>query len=383
MVEVHTLVIGGGPSGSSCAIAAARRGLSTCLVEARRLPRVKLCAGLFTGKSQQALLHLLGDDDYATLMRKVVCSEETYFALFDGMKCLVSCTPYRPIVLIDRPEFDYQLTQYYTSIGGTLIEGDALVSVDFDAHVATLQSGKEVKYQYLVAADGANSKVEHLLTAAKGKANFKPKTRSAMCIEVNVDRQDLPDASGVCIHFGIVPDSYAWSFAKGEKVCLGLVKLVGQTFNAQQAMTKFMTDLGVRNIDRYPLRGAMLPFGNIMPRPVCGDVYFVGDAAGLVEPLTGEGIYYALQSGIDAGESVGDADEYLKRNDYLVRLIRKGGKYQKMLEMRAARQLFVSHASRHPGFITHFYSTQIDEGCLDSFFTIWRKYRNTKRHHKD
>ena len=122
---------------------------------------------------------------------------------------LVEVEPRKEIVLIDRPKFDGWMVRHYEQSGGKLIEGDGLVSVDFANGVARLSSGREISYRNMIAADGANGTVERLLKPARWDAS----RGNSLCLEVNVDRADCPDADGVQIHFGVVPHSYAWSFA--------------------------------------------------------------------------------------------------------------------------------------------------------------------------
>ena len=388
----NTLIIGGGPSGSSCGISLLNGGASCCIVERSSFPRIKLCAGLFTGKSQDCLKSVLGQDAYDDVMRKVLMAKEDTFSLYRGMKSLVSCNLQKEgnqplslrntdcrIRLVNRPLLDEQLIKYFVSLGGMLVENDAVKDIDFDNKVAVLASGRTIRYEHLVAADGANSTTEHLL--ARHDEGFARKGRSAMCIEINVDRSDL-DIGGVNIYFDIVKGSYAWVFSKGEKVCIGLVKLPWQSdVDVNRTMLSFCEKLGVKNMDKYPLRGAMLPFGNILPVPVWKDsVFFVGDAAGLVEPLTGEGIYYALQSGQYAAESIiADSTEmYLHKVAYLHALINKGRYYQSLLEKKFTSKFFFRHAHRHPRFISQFYLSQIEHASLDSFMKIVWKYKRKK-----
>lgn len=388
----NTLIIGGGPSGSSCGITLTKGGVDCCIVDKYAFPRTKLCAGLFTGKSQKCLNSVLGQTVYEEALKKCLMSKEDTFSLYKGAYELVSCDltdennkpsslKYEDckIKLVDRPSLDEFLVRHFTSLGGTLIEGDAVKTIDFETKVATLVSGATIHYENLVAADGANSPTEKMV--ATHDTTFKKKGESALCLEINVDREDL-DLRGVNIYFDIVKGSYAWSFSKGEKVCLGLVKLPWQKdVDANQKMREFCIQLGVKNMDKYPLRGAMLPFGNIMACPVYGNnIYFVGDAAGLVEPLTGEGIYYALQSGQYAGESIldGGVEKYKDSVNYLHSLIKKGGYYQSLLEKKWATRFFFNHAPRNTRFISHFYLTQIERATLDSFLKIIWKYKRTQ-----
>ncbi len=391
-ISVKVLIIGGGPSGSSCGITLQKAGVDCCIVDKAKFPRVKLCAGLFTHKSQESLLSILGPEVYANAMSQVLVSKEKEFSLWLRDKKLVGCNqPHTAeligvpddgtgwdgyIHLVDRPTLDNYLLRHYQELGGQLIEGNGLKDINFENKIATLSSGQTISYQYLVAADGAASRTENLLK--KYSKDFLGKgPGTCTCLEINVDREDL-DNDGVRIYFDIIPKSYAWLFAKGKKVCLGLVKLYNEDIDLQASMRDFCKMLGVKNIEKYPFKGALLPFGNVMKKPLWKDhVLFVGDAAGLVEPLTGEGIFYALQSGYDAAKSLisGNLAEYLSSADVLHAIIKKGCGYQKMLESPVFSKFLFEHASRNERFITYFYHTQIEQRSTTPFWMTCLKYK--------
>ena len=378
----HTaVIIGAGPAGAACGIRLMQAGVDCLLVDRQKFPREKLCAGLFTQKSQQCLKELLREDRYNACMEAAKVSHETDFALYKGKHEMVRCQPAKPIVLVNRPSFDEWLVEHYVSIGGRFRDGEELVDIDYENKKAKFQD-MEVDYDFLIAADGANSKIGHILSRIF-PISFEKREKNPMCLEINVDRADL-DMKGVNIYFGIVPKSYAWVFSKGEQVCVGMVKLPGEQFNVNNAMRKFIGELNINNPQKYPLRGAMLPIGNYMQTPYFSDILFVGDAAGLVEPLTGEGIYYALQSGVYAAESVIAIEShpvgplYAEKIEHLKRLIDKGAFYQRLLENKWTSNLFFRYAHNHAGFIKHFYETQIENACLDSFLKIVLKYKWNK-----
>lgn len=401
-ISIKVLIIGGGPSGSSCGITLQKAGVDCCIVDKAKFPRVKLCAGLFTHKSQKCLLDILGAEDYADAMSQILASEEEEFGLWLRDKQLVSCKQPQMaqqvgvpqdgtgwdghIRLVNRPTMDHYLLRYYQRLGGKLIEGDGLKDIDFANKTATLSSGQVIIYQYLVAADGASSRIEHLVK--KVDKTFETKGFGmSTCLEINVEREDLDKinkggtlqaTSGVHIYFGFIPGSYAWLFSKGKKVCLGLVRPDGVDADIQSAMRDFCNTIGLKHPEKYPFKGALLPFGNVTKKPIWKDqVLFVGDAAGLVEPLTGEGIFYALQSGYDAARSLiaGNLAKYLQSVDILHAIIKKGSQYQKMLEKPVLAKFLFEHASRNERFISYFYHTQIEQRSTAPFWKTCIKYK--------
>lgn len=375
------LIVGAGPSGCAAGITLRKHGKECVIIERYPLGRRKLCAGVFTRKSQRALDELLGAETAVKCYGECLVSREKQLVLWKDMEKLVACDTRFPITLIDRPKFDYFLAKHFMEQGGTILDNTNIVSISFDDRTVTLENGEKITYKNLIAADGANSFVER--EAKKQVVGFLPKDESILAMEINVDREDF-SIDGVNLYFEIVPETYAWAFSKDDKVCLGLGKLQGKDFSAQEVFTQFLKKLGVKNLDKYPLRGAMLPFGNTMPVPAIpsADVMFVGDAGGLVEPVTGEGIFCALQSGIFAGDSR-NAEEYLEKVKFLYRLIKKDAGYQKLLTMPRMMKFFYHRVKDNPGFMEHFYSTQIEEVCFEKFIQIYLKYKLLYRRKKD
>lgn len=390
--ETDILIVGGGPSGSICGIELKKHGLDCLIVDRKQFPRMKLCAGVLTRKSRDVLTEVLGESRKNEVIRATQSSHESHLRLWNGKKCFVDCDfsdkrfipkkfqndDYR-FVLVDRPKFDNELIECYKSLGGRIIEDDAVHNIDFAGRKATLASGQVISYKKLVACDGAFSHTEQQLK--KYASDFKPKGINALAFEINVDRSNL-DIDGINVCFGYVPQTYAWAFAKGEKICLGCCRLKGLHFDANEAMRRFYNDLGLKNQDKYPLKAALIPFDNAMAKPVWHDeVYFCGDAAGLDEAVTGEGIFYALRSGADAAGSLikQKPELYLERNHRLQALMHKAAKYQKLLASPMLFPLFRAFASAFPRFVAYFYLTQIDHSSMDrAVKIIWHYLRGRK-----
>lgn len=374
-MQTKVLIVGAGPSGSACGIKLLQEDIDCIVVEKSVFPRTKLCAGLLTHKAQDILRLLLGDD-FNRCMQDVVMNYASDFSIFGKNGCLVSCRPSEAITLIDRPLFDEWMINYYIGHGGRVLQGDPVIDIDLERNIVTLASGTVIQFEHLVACDGANSTIEKLLSK-QFRWDFKRKDKNSLCLEINVRREDI-DIKGVNIYFDVVPGSYAWAFSKGEKVCLGLVQLQDKKFDVNARMREFCEKIGVQNIDSYPLRGAMLPLGNCRKKRAFKNVLFAGDAAGLVEPLTGEGIFFAIESGCFAAEAINTpkpARNYQKNTEYLAKLVKKGAYYQRLMNKRWAVDLFEKHAGNHPDFVKYFYDTQIEHASLETFSAIVLLYK--------
>lgn len=380
MIKTDTLIVGGGPSGSMCGIRLRQAGKDCLIVDRAQFPRMKLCAGVLTGKSRSVLVEVLGEQRLTELLTHTQMSHESHLRLWQGKKCFVdvdfskkSCIPkkYRNedwrFVLVDRPSFDNALLNYYKSLAGKAIEGDGVRTIDFDNKKATLASGETVCYNRLVVCDGAYSHVEQLLK--KHDSTFKSKGKNALAYEINVDREDL-DIDGINVCFGYAPKTYAWAFAKGDKICLGTCRLEGCRFSGEEAMSKFCEDLGLKHKEKCPLKGALIPFDNAMPVPLWHEhLFFCGDAAGLDEAVTGEGIFYALRSGTDAANCIiaGKPLLYLDDNRFLQRLMKKAARYQKVLANPLLYKAFHFIVKHDNDLVGYFYFSQIDHASLHHF----------------
>lgn len=362
MKTTDVLIVGAGPSGSACGISLQKANVDCILIDKATFPRVKLCGGLFTKKGQDCLHDFLDNDAWEACMKESVMGREKNFALWDKHKLVVKVPLDNEVVLIDRPSFDNFLVQHYKHLGGKMLEGNGLKAIDFAAHKATLESGEEIEYKHLVAADGANSMVGHLL--AKADKGYKFSKKGCFCLEMNIDKEDY-ESEDVNIHFNIVPDSYAWVFRKGSKSCIGVCNASSMKIDLREALIGFMQKIGVKNIDKYPVRGAMIP-AEVRPSEwKTANILFAGDAGGFAELLTYEGIYYALRSGNYAAQSIinerlGKSASYSKMVKPIYNKMKHGRFFQSFFYWEPFFNLFIKYGCNHGRFIKKFYADNID-----------------------
>jgi flavin-dependent dehydrogenase len=143
---------------------------------------------------------------------------------------------------------------------------------------------------YLVAADGANSQVRHLLRLGSHIGY-------GMALECCVPPGQFPQQD-LAFDFGVVPAGYGWVFPKGDHLNVGVYSM-GKLDHAKAALDAYLErKLGLAPPDAY--HGHRIPHHGHDFAPTADEarqLYFVGDAAGLVDPLLGEGIYHAVRSG--------------------------------------------------------------------------------------
>lgn len=354
-MHYHVVIVGGGPAGAGAGITLQKAGLSTCIVDCRTFPRTKLCGGLVTRKTKDLLNTLMDDRSESEIWDAVSTGVHTRLKLYNRFELAADVQIGEAFDTVYRKEYDNYLMEYYKAKGGTLCDGVKLQSIDIRAKKLAGTKGEEFTYDCLIAADGANSWVRRQLGLS-----FKGKL---FCLEINVSREDF-DYDGVGIYFDVIGVGYAWVFPKRDVYCIGIGSVERPRTDTKAVFTDFLQRIGVRNMERYPFKGAYVPGGGFLKKPVFGDdLLFVGDAAGFADPLTGEGLYWSLYSGIQAAQSVLEsplhpAESYRKKCLPIQQNIRSVLR-TRILFHKPLYQFWLKNVGAHPNFVRYFSDHQL------------------------
>ena len=346
-----TVIIGAGPAGMGCGISLVKAGKNPCVIDKAVFPRGKTCAGLVTAKTER-LIGELFDGDYTD---DLFCYSAGSIKLFRKNNELVEAPLARAVHLVDRIDFDNALVNRYKSLGGTIYEGQRGVRVDYDNDRVILNDGSEIGYKYIVFADGALSMSHKDLKVVKSKM--------ALGIEAYIP-SNRTDIKSVNIYFDYLKDGYMWAFPHGDTVCFGAANLFNKDIDYKKLFIDFLDDLGVE-YGGVDFVGAFLPYGFIVPQEKLPDnVMLVGDAAGFADPISGEGLYMALLSGVHAAESL-QTDHpkktYLKTVKPIIETVKDGAKVQKMFFSTAIQRTFLNKVRGKTGLVSFFFENQVDE----------------------
>ena len=270
--------------------------MRVALVDKARFPRDKLCGGLLSQRSTRAIRRVFGAD---CMLPIEVTS--TGAAVFDRDQRLVRVSDCKPLHFTARRQLDACLVQQAVARGAAVLEGSAVAAIDTAGGTVSLADGHTVAARFIIGADGASSRIRKLLGVSMDRGGF------AVGLEAEVPRdavgRDIRDPE---IYFGVAEWGYAWVFPKRETLTVGVGGLATQNADMRACFREFaLAALG--RIPAQPVCGSPIPFGNYLPQPGRGSTLLVGDAAGLVEPLTGEGIAFAVQSGCHAACAVIEA----------------------------------------------------------------------------
>jgi len=332
------VVVGAGPAGVSAAHELAQGGARVLLLEKARVPRYKPCGGGVTPRAR-AVSPLAS--------RAIPATQEARadtILLAHGQRAL-SGEVAGSLVLVMRDQFDAALTEYAVAAGAELRDGTALTGLErAGAGLRLIASGETITTRYLIGADGATGTTARL-------AGFQPVADTgAPAIEVELTVSAAAQARyehTTLIDIATVRGGYAWVFAKGEHLSVGVAGFLPEgRRNLRAGLERFLGSYPDLARGRVRLRrGHIIPLAGQRSTRCHGPVVLAGDAAGLADPLTGEGISYALASGRRAGVAVCDA---LHEKPDALRY------YDRFLErtlgadMRYARY-FAALAYRYPG----------------------------------
>ncbi len=280
-------VVGAGPSGSTAAYLLARMGFKTLLVDMRDLPRPKPCGGGITLKAARLLRDLdLPMEPVEVLHRDVVVSGY-------GREVTVSTPPDEfAIALVRRELFDHRLMERAVSEGARFIK--ARVSGVKVSNGTVRLIGLEESARYVFGADGANSAVA-LTSGVRG-----PWGREDIIVAME---GRAPPHDRLTFMVDAAPYGYGWIFPRREDSNAGVGGMLDKSREIMEAYREFSSRFRVKHEGSW-----IIPAGGHGKPIAKGRIILVGDAAGLADPLTGEGLYYAFRSSLEASISM-EADQ--------------------------------------------------------------------------
>ena len=285
------VVVGAGPAGAAAARAAAAAGAATLLLEKAGLPRYKRCGGGLIGPSQRALvetgLHL--GALYKDHVGKITFTSQ-------GKRGFTrATTAFLP--MIARSELDLALVEAAVAAGAQLQTGVTVGAYSEQDGVVTLgTSVGPIWGRAVVAADGSAGRAASYV--------------GVVCEQIDIGLEaELPTPAGsdwaghVLLDWGPVPGSYGWVFPKGDTLTVGVIGARDQGEAMRDYYRSFVASLGL-DLSTATHDGGHQTRVRAPGSPLRkGQVLVAGDAAGLLEPWTREGISFALRSGRLAGSA--------------------------------------------------------------------------------
>ena len=300
--EWDVAVIGAGPAGLAAASAAAAAGARTIVLERAEHPRYKTCGGGLIGASRAAAGGLIDVPSLDEIRRAT-------FTLRGGQE--FTREHGEPLLaMVVRDEFDAALLKRAEENGAQLRQRAQVRAVSQgDGHATVrLADGSEVTAASVVGADGSSG-----VTARHVGAQFD-QVDLGLELEIAVPGAVAGQWAGrVLLDWGKIPASYGWVFPKGGRLTVGVIAARGQGEATKAYLREFTARLGLSGYEAVQDSGHLTRCRSDGSPLRKGRVIVAGDAAGLLDPWTREGISFALRSGALAGEyaAKGDLDGYV------------------------------------------------------------------------
>ncbi|SEN59522.1 geranylgeranyl reductase family [Roseovarius tolerans] len=296
MEQFDVIVIGAGPAGGAAAFWAARAGLTVALIDRKSFPRDKLCGGLVTGRARRHYAEIFGHE---MPFDPEDCKTTVDFRYRGQSVGLIEDAP--PLCATMRWDMDAMICGQALGAGARDFTGQEVSALDFGARTVTFTDGRALAYRVLIGADGVNSQVAKRLFGR----SFE-RARIGFGLEIEATDPHLAPDAPIRIDLAAAQWGYGWTFPKRRSTTIGVGGLLSKNPGMKRAMADYCDLLGI-DAPEARIKGQFLPFGDVRKVPGRGAVLLAGDAAGLVDPVTGEGIGHALHSGQLAAQAAIDA----------------------------------------------------------------------------
>jgi geranylgeranyl reductase family protein len=281
----EVIVVGAGPAGATAAYELAIRGVTVLLLDKAIFPRHKCCGGGLSVKAAG----LLGNSEVVEVVEDSISSLLLTFAGADYYR-----GEYGKIIMytVTRERFDHFLIQKAEEAGAKVLQGLAAGNVNLsDSGVEVVTSAGSFRSQFVVGADGNRGVVARSLNLKTQDYVVGIET------EVLTGYEDLAKwKSQVVIDLGCISNGCAWLFPKTDHLSVGVVCLRAKAKDLKRAYWQFLNSLNLKHYTIAKWSADFIQTCAGQSLLTQGRVALLGDAAGLADPLTGEGIYHAILS---------------------------------------------------------------------------------------
>ena len=310
--DFDVIIAGAGAGGAAAAYYLTQAGLSVLVADKAPLPRYKACGGAIPRITLDRLPF-----DFDNLVEAV---PDSVRFTFPDQPAVEVPLPDRPVTMVMRSRFD----AFLLAQAGAEVWARTPVTAVSESRTAVQVEvgGRRLTARYLVGADGAASQVAR-------KLGLRRNRQLGGSLEAEIPLNGHPElrskyGTRAVFAFGVIPWGYAWSFPKRDHLSVGIGRVRPGKVDLASALTREMVRMGIpRNGAEF--HGHPLPCYQAPPWPFWREAgplrprnagrhpqeplstrrsLLIGDAAGLVDPLMGEGIRYAMASARLAAEAI-------------------------------------------------------------------------------
>lgn len=297
------VIAGCGPGGGYLGYLLSSLGIKCLILEKRAAARCKPCGGGLTKRTLDLLPFSLDG-----VMEDMAFKAKVSFG--EGIEAF-TVTDYPMIGLVTRDKFDSFLARKAASAGAAILD-DAV----FETATATHGGGLDIhtskgvfKTLMLVGADGVNSRAAKALGLWKNRVGCP-----AIEAEIYPSSNELLERHRGSVHFdfGAAPKGYGWVFPKADHLSAGVFSTDRKAKGLRDSLIRYLSSKGLDSSRVKGPRGHMIPLGPRAGPFAVKNGLLIGDAAGLADPITGEGIYHALRQAELAARCISEALKDLK-----------------------------------------------------------------------
>lgn len=308
--ESQVLVVGAGPAGAAAGITLARAGVDVAVVDRARFPRDKTCGDAISSGAMRVLDELgIGDEVRAATHASV---RRATVVFPDGTRVEYRYDP--PGCIVPRLRFDDVLRRALERAGARVFEGHHVARLERSGADVRGASGRGFDWRapIVIAADGSGS----FATKATGRRRAHGRSMG-LAATAYYEGVHFPFGADTAEHFfeHDLPYGYAWIFPDVDGRTNVGVYLTQDVYRGSDAPLDALLD---RFVARHPDRfEAARRAGNVRSWPLplapprrpasAQGLLFAGDAGSFIDPLTGEGIWQALHTGVLAGRTAAEA----------------------------------------------------------------------------
>lgn len=284
------IIVGAGPGGATAAYFLGEAGKHVLVLEKETLPRYKPCGGGLSAHMLEKIFPFSFESVIETRVHTV--------AYAFGASTVGTPAPEHEVRTVMRDKFDAHILAHAKADARTGVAVREVTETN-DRVIVETSDGITYESRYLIGADGAKSVVARDLGLRRGRT-----MAAAIEAEVRVSPEVQSRHGGELLFiFGDIHLGYAWIFPKADHLSVGIAALRPGRGELQATLSKVMARYGV-STEGAQLRGHPIPIYTRRELISTNRALLVGDAAGLADPFTGEGIRLAIKSGRLAAQAI-------------------------------------------------------------------------------